>query len=143
MINDKYGVGSCDLTVADARGVPREKNCGATWLPSPDKGGPTAVALCSGMRAIGLGLRSLGFQVVHAYDSWDEAVAIYNHNAPESVAVECDLLTEKGLQRVTKDCRRPGGVDLFAAGPPSKGFSQIKARRAMESNAAVPRHGPR
>ncbi len=118
--------GSCDLDVADARSAPREENYGSTWLPSLDKSSPTAIELCSGMGAIGLGLRSLGFQIVHAYDSWDEAVAIYNHNASEPAAVECDLLTEKGLQRVTKDCRRLGGVDLLAAGPPCKGFSQIR-----------------
>ncbi len=118
--------GSGDLTGIDARGALREENRRITWLPSLDENGPTAVELCSGMGAIGLGLRSLGFRVVRAYDSWDQAVAIYNHNAPESVAVECDLLTDEGLRRVTKDCRGLNGVDLLAAGPPCKGFSQIR-----------------
>ena len=85
-----------------------------------------AVELCSGVGAIGLGLRSLGFQIAHAYDSWNEAVALYNHNAPEPAAVECDLLTAEALRRVKRDCRRLGGVDLLAAGPPCKGFSQIR-----------------
>jgi len=75
---------------------------------------------------IGIGLSSLGFKVAHAYDSWDKAVDIYNHNAPEPVAVECDLLTDKGLRRVKKDCYKLGAVDLLAAGPPCKGFSQIR-----------------
>ena len=85
-----------------------------------------AVELCCGMGAIGLGLRSLGFQVVHAYDSWDDAVAIYNHNAPEPVAESCDLLTPGSLQHVQAQGRKLGGVDLLAAGPPCKGFSQIR-----------------
>jgi DNA (cytosine-5)-methyltransferase 1 len=104
----------------------KKKEHSTTWLPSLDESPPVAVELCSGMGAIGLGLRSLGFQVAHAYDSWKEAVAIYNHNAPEPVAVECDLLTDKGLRRVKEDCRKLGRVDLLAAGPPCKGFSQIR-----------------
>jgi len=97
-----------------------------SWKPAIQEAAPVAVELCCGMGAIGLGLRSLGFHVAHAYDSWDAAVAIYNHNAPEPVAVECDLLTDDGLRRVKKDCRGLGGVDLLAAGPPCKGFSQIR-----------------
>jgi DNA (cytosine-5)-methyltransferase 1 len=95
------------------------------WLPGDGPTG-TAIELCSGLGGIGLGLRSLGFLVAHAYDSWDEAVAVYNHNAPDPVAVKCNLLTNKGLRRVKDDCRMLGDVDLLAAGPPCKGFSQIR-----------------
>ncbi len=100
-----------------------------SWKPAVRAAAPVAVELCCGMGAIGLGLRSLGFRVAHAYDSWDAAVAIYNHNASEPVAVECDLLADEGLRRVKKDCRGLGGVDLLAAGPPCKGFSQIRNGR--------------
>ena len=78
------------------------------------------------MGAIGLGLRTLGIQVARAYDSWDTAVAIYNHNAPEPVAVECDLLAEEGFRRVTQECRKLEDIELVATGPPCKGFSQIR-----------------
>ena len=98
----------------------------STWTPEISDRAPTAVELCCGMGAIGLGLRSLGFQVVHAYDSWDDAVAIYNHNAPEPVAESCDLLAPGSLQRLQAQCRKLGGIDLLAAGPPCKGFSQIR-----------------
>lgn len=103
----------------------KQKN-GTTWMPRIDESAPVAIELCSGMGAIGLGLRSLGFHVAHAYDSWDAAVAVYNHNAPEPVAVECDLLADEGHGRVKKDCRKLDGLDLLAAGPPCKGFSQIR-----------------
>ncbi len=69
-----------------------------SWKPAIHPAAPVAVELCCGMGAIGLGLRSLSFQVAHAYDSWDAAVAIYNRNASEPVAVECDLLTDDGLR---------------------------------------------
>ncbi len=92
--------------------------------------------LCCGMGAIGLGLRSLGFEVAHAYDSWDEAVAIYNHNAPEPVAVQCDLLTDEGRRRVEEDSRKLGGVDLLAAGPPCKGFSRIRNGHHHQSTSS-------
>jgi DNA (cytosine-5)-methyltransferase 1 len=77
------------------------------------------------MGAIGIGLRTLGFRVAKAYDSWSTAVAVYNHNAPEAVAVQCDLLTREGYNRVVTDCRSVGELDLLAAGPPCKGFSQL------------------
>ena len=34
------------------------------------------------MGGIGLGLAAAGYRVVKAYDSWPDATAIYNHNAP-------------------------------------------------------------
>ncbi|MCL4850507.1 MAG: DNA cytosine methyltransferase [Bryobacteraceae bacterium] len=84
-----------------------------------------AVELCCGMGAIGFGLRSLGFRVARAYDAWDAAVEIYNCNAPEPVAVQCDLLSSAAEKRIVSECRRLGEVDLLAAGPPCKGFSQL------------------
>ena len=81
------------------------------------------------MGGIGVGLRELGFQVAKAYDSWTEAVAIYNCNFSGEVATTCNLLTEKGQELVRADCRRLGQVDLLAAGPPCKGFSQLQNGR--------------
>lgn len=77
------------------------------------------------MGAIGIGLRSLGIRVMKAYDSWDAAVTVYNHNAPEAVAVQCDLLAHESYSRVMSECRTLGDLDLLAAGPPCKGFSQL------------------
>jgi DNA (cytosine-5)-methyltransferase 1 len=85
-----------------------------------------AVELCAGFGGIGIGLRSLKFKIVKAYDSWQEAVAIYNHNFSDEVATVANLLSEKGRQRVQGDRRRLGDVDLLAAGPPCKGFSQLR-----------------
>lgn len=76
-----------------------------------------AVELCAGLGGIGLGLRSLGFHVVRAYDSWDEAVAVYNRNFPGEVAAICNLLSEKGRRLVKDDRLRIGDVDVLAADP--------------------------
>lgn len=51
-----------------------------------------AVELCAGLGGIGIGLRALGFHVAKAYDSWEEAVAIYNHNFGGGVAATANLL---------------------------------------------------
>lgn len=97
----------------------------ASWRPAIRKPAPVAVELCCGMGAIGIGLRALGIRVAKAYDAWDAAVAVYNQNAPEPVAVECDLLSRDGHNRVVSDCRKLGALELLAAGPPCKGFSQL------------------
>ena len=85
-----------------------------------------AVELCAGMGGIGIGLRALGFHVAKAYDSWEEAVAIYNHNFADEVAATANLLSKKGHRPVRADRRRIGDVELLAAGPPCKGFSKIR-----------------
>ncbi len=85
-----------------------------------------AVELCAGMGGIGIGLRALGFHVAKAYDLWEEAVAIYNHNFADDVATTANLLSEKGRRLVRSDRRRIGDVELLAAGPPCKGFSKIR-----------------
>lgn len=87
---------------------------------------PVAVELCAGLGGIGMGLRALGFVVAKAYDVWEEAVAVYNQNAPEAVAVACNLLTAKGREAVREGCEGLEGIDLLAAGPPCKGFSQLR-----------------
>jgi len=86
----------------------------------------TAVELCCGLGGIGIGLAAAKYKVVKAYDSWPAATAIYNHNSPEPVANTCDLVSEEGLATVRRDRRNLGDIDLLAAGPPCKGFSQIR-----------------
>lgn len=92
-------------------------------LPRPDR---TAVELCCGMGGIGIGLAAAKYKVLAAYDSWPAATAIYNHNAPEPIASTCDLVTDEGLATVRRDRRKLADIDLLAAGPPCKGFSQIR-----------------
>ena len=78
------------------------------------------------MGGIGLGLAAAGYRVIKAYDSWPDATSIYNHNALEPVAGTCDILSSDGLTAIKKDRRGLGDIDLLAAGPPCKGFSQIR-----------------
>jgi len=88
--------------------------------------GEQAVELCAGMGGIGIALRDLGYHVVRAYDSWAESVAIYNNNFSENVAEECNLLSETGRDQVIAAKRIIGEIGLLAAGPPCKGFSQLR-----------------
>jgi DNA (cytosine-5)-methyltransferase 1 len=85
-----------------------------------------AVELCAGLGGIGIGLRALGFHVARAYDSWEQAVAIYNHNFTGEIAVTANLLSDKGWRLVKGDRRTLGEIDVLAAGPPCKGFSQLR-----------------
>jgi DNA (cytosine-5)-methyltransferase 1 len=88
--------------------------------------GRVAVELCAGLGGIGIGLRALGFNIAKAYDSWEEAVAIYNHNFGGEIATTVNLLSEKGRRLVDADRRRIGEIDVLAMGPPCKGFSQLR-----------------
>lgn len=85
-----------------------------------------AIELCAGLGGIGIGLRSLGFHIGGAYDSWASAVDVYNLNAKPDTAKVCNLLSAKGRQLVEADARKLGSIDLIAAGPPCKGFSQLR-----------------
>ncbi len=98
----------------------------ALWPLKTPKAHGVAVELCCGMGGIGIGLGATGYEVTAAYDAWPEAVAIYNHNAPKPVAKACDVLSEEGKRTIRKDRRELGEIDLLAAGPPCKGFSQIR-----------------
>lgn len=85
-----------------------------------------AIELCCGLGGISIGLRALGFEVNKAYDNWDEAVAVYNHNVPGGTAAKCNLLSRAGESLVKRDCETIGEVELLAAGPPCKGFSRLQ-----------------
>lgn len=78
------------------------------------------------MGGIGLGLAASGYRVIKAYDSWSDAVAVYNHNAPEPVASTCNILSNDGRAMIKRERRSLGDVEILAAGPPCKGFSQIR-----------------
>lgn len=93
-----------------------------------------AVELCCGLGGIGLGLREQGYTVLRAYDLWDQAVRVYNHNAPEPVATVCDLLSPKGRQQVADDFHTKPEIELLAAGPPCQGFSQLRNGRNGGNN---------
>ena len=70
------------------------------------------------MGGIGIGIRALGFHIAKAYDSWTEAVAIYNRNFSGEIAATCNLLSEKGQELVRADYHLLGQLDLLAAGLP-------------------------
>lgn len=93
-----------------------------------------AIELCCGLGGISLGLRELGFGVQYAYDSWDEAVRIYNYNSPAPNAIVCDLLSPEGRKKVANDFREAGEIELLAAGPPCQGFSQLRNGRNTGNN---------
>lgn len=106
----------------------------ATWPTTAPALRYTAVELCCGLGGIGIGLAAAGYRVVKAYDSWPDAVAIYNHNAPEPTANVCNILSNDGRATIKKERSRLGDVDLVAAGPPCKGFSQILNGRHDKPN---------
>ena len=88
-----------------------------------------AIEFCAGLGGISIGLEALGFRIERAYDCWEEAVAVYNHNFQTKVAVRCNLLSAAARKLVQADCKRIGDIELMAAGAPCKGFSQLRNGR--------------
>lgn len=88
-----------------------------------------AVELCCGMGGMGIALRELSYDVEAAFDSWSQAVEIYNHNFSDAVAQECNLLSRAGWGQVLAAKQAIGDIELVAAGPPCKGFSRLRNGR--------------
>ncbi len=111
------------------KGAPHTSTSGKRLRAATDSGAPNelvAVELCAGLGGIGIALRELGYHVERAYDSWKVAVDVYNENAAEPVAAQCDLVSDQGRRMVARDLGNASGLDLLAAGPPCKGFSRIR-----------------
>ena len=85
-----------------------------------------AVELCAGLGGISIGLRALGYHVAKAYDFWEEAVDVYNHNFTGESAFHCNILSEEGRRLIAADCLKLKEIDLLAAGPPCQGFSRLR-----------------
>jgi DNA (cytosine-5)-methyltransferase 1 len=88
--------------------------------------GPQAIELCAGLGGIGIALRNLGYHVARAYDSWESAIRVYNHNVGGDIAAKCNLLSSAGRDLVREAKQSLGEIELVAAGPPCKGFSQLR-----------------
>jgi len=78
------------------------------------------------MGGIAVALQALGFDIVRAFDAWPQAVSIYNHNFGAGSAETCNILSAAGRARVAEVGKQVGEIDLLAAGPPCKGFSQLR-----------------
>ena len=75
-----------------------------------------------------MGFERAGFEVVAAYDSWDQAVAIYDANLHHSVYV-FDLSNEKqAIQHVAQHT-----PDIIIGGPPCQDFSSAGNRKERKN----------
>ena len=78
--------------------------------------------LFCGCGGLSLGFEQAGFQIVGGIDINPHAVSTFQHNFPNSVAIEADLeiLTTKELQDKIPDIK---DVQVLIGGPPCQGFS--------------------
>lgn len=88
--------------------------------------------LFCGAGGMSLGLESVGFDVVGAYDSWSLAVAHYNANLGDGRAKVADLNDVLGVvsELLSLD------VDMIVGGPPCQDFS-IAGQREEATNAKL------
>jgi len=71
---------------------------------------------------LSLGFEQAGFQIVGGIDNNPDAVATFQHNFPNSIAIDADLenLTIKEVEDKITDIK---GVEVLIGGPPCQGFS--------------------
>jgi serine/threonine protein kinase len=96
--------------------------------------GPVAIELCAGLGGIGIGLRALGFHGANAYDVWEEAVAVYNHNVSNSTAATCNLCKgspkkSRTIQRrsAASNCSWTSRAIAVAVSPAARGQAEVIA----------------
>lgn len=86
------------------------------------------IDLFAGCGGMSLGFENAGFDVVAAFDNWDAAITIYEHNFSHPIYKK-DLGTDDVIQQITD--LRP---DLIMGGPPCQDYS-IAGKRELGKRA--------
>ena len=73
-----------------------------------------------------LGVKAAGLSVDAAFDSWEEAVSIYNHNQEGNPAHVADICSSDGRRVVQNVSKKLGEVEILVGGPPCKGVSRLR-----------------
>jgi DNA (cytosine-5)-methyltransferase 1 len=89
------------------------------------------VDLFCGCGGMSLGFGNAGFDVVAAFDSWKEAIAVYAANFQHPAHV-CDMHEEDALQAVKR--YRP---EVVVGGPPCQDFSSAGPNRPSSKRAGL------
>lgn len=78
------------------------------------------------------GLKRAGFQIIAGVDNDSDAVATFQLNHPESMAIEADIseLSPAALGNFLGIY--PGDIDVIIGGPPCQGFSRNRAYRFLD-----------
>ena len=82
----------------------------------------TADLFC-GCGGLSLGFMKAGFDIVSAYDNWDEAIAVYKENFDHPI-VKMDLMDVESASSALTSL----GVDMIIGGPPCQDFSSAGKR---------------
>lgn len=81
------------------------------------------VDLFCGCGGLSLGFIKAGFDIVSAYDNWDDAIAVYKANFKHPI-IKLDLMDVD----LATDTIRPLKVDMIIGGPPCQDFSSAGKR---------------
>lgn len=96
----------------------------AAWAAEKHRAGARlAVDLFAGAGGLSLGLQDAGWTVAAAVDTDPKSVATHHHNFP-GLALSCDLGDRNERNRLVRQLRQIGPIDLLAGGPPCQPFSR-------------------
>lgn len=87
-----------------------------------------AVDLFAGAGGLSLGFKQAGFEIIAAYDCWEEAVITYQNNFPDHRVKKIDLKEMLDLDHPEIHFLREAKPDLIMGGPPCQDFSQAGKR---------------
>ncbi len=81
------------------------------------------VDLFCGCGGLSLGFQKAGFEIVAAFDNWDDAIAVYRQNFKHQVFKQDLSDVEDSIQKI-----RPFTPDMIIGGPPCQDFSSAGKR---------------
>lgn len=80
--------------------------------------------LFSGCGGLSLGFEKAGFNIMAAFDFWDEAISVYNRNFTSHISQKADLSdVEKSIELI-----KSYSPDMIIGGPPCQDFSSAGKR---------------
>lgn len=89
------------------------------------------IDLFCGCGGFSKGFEQAGFNIRFGIDSWKDATVTYQHNFPQAVVLNEDIMKVEGNDILRMTGLEPSDVDVIIGGPPCQGFS-VSGKRLID-----------
>ena len=98
---------------------------------------PLAISLFAGAGGCSLGFKRARYEILHASDIDESAVATYRQNFSKTACTEADIKSLDFRTLLSELSLRTGELDILIGGPPCQGFSTAGAKFWDDSRNAL------